>query len=156
MMINIDELVNEARTIYFDMDGTIADLYSVENWLPMLRDFDPTPYKKAKVMHNMSYLARLLNVLRQNGYKVGIISWLSMDSTFEYDTAVIKAKIDWLELHLASVEFDEIHIVPYGTPKEQFSSGADILFDDTVSVRENWNGEAYPPEQIFEVLKNLL
>jgi hypothetical protein len=152
-MFNTNEMM---KTIYFDMDGTIADLFSVENWLPMLKSFDPTPYEKARVMHNMSYLARLLNVLRQNGYKVGIISWLSMDSTIEYDNAVTKAKIDWLELHLASVEFDEIHIVPYGTPKEQFSSGADILFDDTVSVRENWNGEAYPPEQIFEVLKGLL
>lgn len=152
-MFNTDEMM---KTIYFDMDGTIADLFSVENWLPMLRSFDPTPYEKARVMHNMSYLARLLNVLRQNGYKVGIISWLSMDSTIEYDNAVTKAKIEWLELHLASVEFDEIHIVPYGTPKEQFSSGIDILFDDTVEVRENWNGEAYPPEQIFEVLKGLL
>lgn len=152
-MFNTDEMM---KTIYFDMDGTIADLFSVENWLPMLRSFDPTPYEKARVMLNMSYLARLLNVLRQNGYKVGIISWLSMDSTIEYDNAVTKAKIEWLELHLASVEFDEIHIVPYGTPKEQFSSGIDILFDDTVSVRENWNGEAYPPEQIFEVLKGLL
>lgn len=152
-MFNTDEMM---KTIYFDMDGTIADLFSVENWLPMLRSFDPTPYEKARVMHNMSYLARLLNVLRQNGYKVGIISWLSMDSTIEYDNAVTKAKIEWLELHLASVEFDEIHIVPYGTPKEQFSSGIDILFDDTVEVRENWSGEAYPPEQIFEVLKGLL
>ena len=26
------------RMIYFDMDGTIADLYAVENWLPRLRD----------------------------------------------------------------------------------------------------------------------
>ena len=25
------------KAIYFDMDGTIANLYAVENWLPMLR-----------------------------------------------------------------------------------------------------------------------
>ena len=25
-----------ARTIFFDMDGTIADLYGVENWLDFL------------------------------------------------------------------------------------------------------------------------
>ena len=29
--------------IWFDMDGTIANLYGVENWLPMLRAYDPTP-----------------------------------------------------------------------------------------------------------------
>ena len=25
------------KAIYFDMDGPIANLYAVENWLPMLR-----------------------------------------------------------------------------------------------------------------------
>ena len=35
------------KMICFDMDGTIADLYAVENWLPMLRAFDPTPYEVA-------------------------------------------------------------------------------------------------------------
>lgn len=31
------------KKIYFDMDGTIANLYAVEGWLPMLRAYDPTP-----------------------------------------------------------------------------------------------------------------
>ena len=30
-------------TIWFDMDGTISDLYAVENWLPMLRAENPKP-----------------------------------------------------------------------------------------------------------------
>ena len=29
--------------IWLDMDGTIANLYAVENWLPKLRAFDPDP-----------------------------------------------------------------------------------------------------------------
>ena len=28
--------------IWFDMDGTIADLYGVEDWLPKLRAYDPS------------------------------------------------------------------------------------------------------------------
>ena len=35
------------KEIVFDMDGTIADLYGVENWLPKLRAYDPTPYQTA-------------------------------------------------------------------------------------------------------------
>lgn len=62
-------------TIWFDMDGTIADLYSVENWLPMLRAYDPAPYALAKPLVHMATLARLLHKAQANGYKVGVISW---------------------------------------------------------------------------------
>ena len=34
-----------ARTIFFDMDGTIADLYSVDGWLADLINKDVRPYK---------------------------------------------------------------------------------------------------------------
>ena len=62
------------RTIWFDMDGTIADLYGVENWLPKLRSSDPSPYAEAKPMLNFSLFARYLNKLQVKGYKIGIIS----------------------------------------------------------------------------------
>ena len=31
-------------TIWFDMDGTIANLYGVPGWLSYLQESDPTPY----------------------------------------------------------------------------------------------------------------
>ena len=37
------------KMICFDMDGTIADLYAVDNWLAKLRAEDETPYQEAKV-----------------------------------------------------------------------------------------------------------
>ena len=55
------------RTIWWDMDGTIANLYAVENWLPMLRAEDTTPYVEAEVMWNMSQLARLMNQVQKLG-----------------------------------------------------------------------------------------
>ena len=36
------------RTIYFDMDGTIANLYGVDGWLDMIINRDATPYKVAE------------------------------------------------------------------------------------------------------------
>lgn len=143
--------------IWFDMDGTLANLYSVPNWLEALRNYDPTPYREAVVMHNMSRLARYLNAVRAAGYEIGIISWLSKVSTPEYDTAVTAAKLAWLNQHLHSVEWDEINIVPYGTPKTSFAlTMRDILFDDEEKNREEWEDNAYSPDDIFDILKNLL
>ena len=36
------------KKIWLDMDGTFVDLYGVENWLPMLRAEETTPYEIAK------------------------------------------------------------------------------------------------------------
>ena len=145
------------RWIFFDMDGTLASLYSVPGWLEMLRAYDPTPYAEAAVLHNMSILARYLNKVQAAGYGIGIISWLSKCPTPEYDEAVTTAKLEWLEVHLHSVSWDAINIVAHGTPKQSFMETADdILFDDEEGNREAWTGEAHDPSQILEVLKELL
>lgn len=143
--------------IYFDMDGTIADLYAVENWLPKLRASDASPYEEAEVMLNMSILARYLNKLQKLGYQIGIISWTSKGGTERYNRAVEVAKLNWLHDHLRSVSFDEIYIVEYGTPKEQYAkSEKDILFDDNEEIRQDWTGKAYEPSEILSILSGLL
>lgn len=135
------------------MDGTFVDLYGVDNWLDYLINSNPYPYLAAKPLINMQSLARILNNLQKKGYKVNIISWLSKNSTPEYDTEVKNAKLKWLSKHLKSVKFDNIYIVPYGTPKHNFSRG--ILFDDEEQNRKAWKGIAYDVENIIEVLKAL-
>jgi 5'(3')-deoxyribonucleotidase len=143
-------------TIWFDMDGTIADLYGVENWLPMVRASDPTPYMVARPLVNLSALARILNRLHREGYEIGVISWTSKTGTPEYNAAVTAAKYAWLSKHLPSVDFDEIHVVPYGTPKQVFAhSNNDILFDDEAKNRENWTGLALDVTDIIGALKAL-
>ena len=143
-------------TIWFDMDGTIADLYSVEGWLPMLRAYDPTPYMMAKPMLRLSTLAYMLNKLKAQGYRVGVISWGSKVSTPEYLAAVTAAKIAWLTKHLPSVDFDEIHVVPYGMPKQDFKrNNTDILFDDEKQNRDGWGENAHTEAEIMEILKAL-
>lgn len=143
-------------TINFDMDGTIADLYANPNWLPLLRAYDPTPYATAKPLLRLCDLARKLNTLQRNGYRIAVISWLSKESTAEYDEAVTNAKLKWLAKHLPSVNWDEITIVPYGTPKENFCHNPlDILFDDEEHNRNNWTGRAYGVENILEILREI-
>lgn len=142
------------KAIYFDMDGTIANLYGVNGWLDMIIARDATPYKVAEPMVKMSALARVLNRLQNEGYVIGVVSWLAKNSTTDYDRMVEKAKIEWLKTHLKSVHFDEIHIVAYGTPKEKVALNPNgILFDDEERNRTNWIGTAYDVNNIMEVLK---
>ena len=142
------------KEICFDMDGTIADLYGVEGWLEDLEHFSPRPYEMARPMMRMSQLARKLNQLQRKGYTIKVISWLSKANDAVYNELVTEAKLAWLDVHLHSVQFDEIVIVPYGTPKSWFGDG--ILFDDEERTREEWNGFAYEPSEIIEVLNSLL
>ena len=143
-------------TIFFDLDGTLADLYNVESWLDMLLASDALPYEIAKPLVRLSALARLLNNLQKKGYRIGIISWLSKGSSPEYDKDVTAAKKKWLAKHLKSVNFDEINIIRYGIPKEQFAKTEnDVLFDDELQNRTNWTGKAFDVNNILGILKTL-
>lgn len=141
-------------TIWFDMDGTLAAFYAVNNWLAYLQEENTYPYEVAKPMHNMSQLARLLNVLQRKGYKLGIISWTSKHGTESYNNATAQAKRAWLDKHLHSVQWDSICIVDYGTDKYSVCKEG-VLFDDEAHNRESWQGEAFEPARIMEVLHNL-
>ena len=144
------------KAIYFDMDGTIADLYGVEGWLNDLESENERPYATAKPLIRMSALARVLNRLQREGYTIGIISWLSKGGSDDYNEKVTYAKQKWLKQHLASVNFDEINIVKYGTPKSTaVNVQGGILFDDEERNRTEWNGIAFDVDNIIEILKAL-
>lgn len=141
------------KEIWFDMDGTIADLYGVEGWLDMLLNENTKPYEIAKPLVNMRELAKVLNRLIEKGWEIGVISWLAKNGTNDYNKKVANAKIKWLAKHLKSVKFAKIDIVEYGTPKQINRNG--ILFDDEKQNRENRLGIAYNVENIIQVLREL-
>lgn len=147
------------KVLVFDMDGTIANLYGVENWLTDLRAYNPRPYEVATPMYDMDLLNLILDVLKAQGWTIAVTSWLSMDSTAEYDKAVRKAKREWLERY--NFPFDEIHLVKYGTTKANCTrhlGGYQILVDDNEKVRNGWNlgGTINANENIIEKLMELL
>ena len=145
--------MTDYREINFDMDGTIADLYGVDGWLDCLMNKDTKPYAQAKALVNLSALARVLNRLQRNGYKICVISWLAKVNDNDYNRRITDVKIAWLAKHLPSVKWDKITIVPYGTPKSTCGNG--ILFDDEKPNRDEWVGNAYDVDNIIEVLKKL-
>lgn len=127
------------KMIVFDMDGTLANLYKVNNWLEKLRAFDSSPYADAAPIYSMVAINRLITSLKAAGFRIAVTSWLSKESTPEYDVATRKAKREWLEKY--GFPYDEIHLVKYGTPKAKCTRGkADfqILVDDNAEVRASW------------------
>lgn len=146
--------------ICFDMDGTIADLYAVENWLDKLRAEDASPYKDARPMWDMMELNEALMLLEKEGWEVRVISWLSKDSTEEYKKAVRKAKEEWLTRY--NFPAQKCHFVQYGATKaNSVRKVADyaILIDDNEKVRKGWSlGDTINPttENIVDILLSLL
>lgn len=146
-------------TIYFDMDGTIADLYGVDDWLPKLRAEDASPYLEAEPLTNMINFQKCLLELQINGFKVGIISWTAKESSKTYNEMVREAKMLWLKRMLPLIRFDEVHIVKYGTRKDYVAKDkSGIIFDDDERVRAKWRGEAINPntDDIIKTLKKIV
>lgn len=131
--------MNENKILVFDMDGTIADLYGVENWLNMLINHNPKPYKVAKPLYNMDNLNNVINELKASGWKIVVTSWLAKNSNKTYDYLVREAKTMWLDKF--NFPYDEIHLVKYGTTKANCTrklGGFQILIDDNEKVRKGW------------------
>ena len=154
---------NLPKMICFDMDGTIAQLYTVPNWLARLNAQDPTPYLEAEAMWNMAQLAKILSALQNLGIEIRIITWLSKESTEEYKNAVREAKKEWLENY--DFPYDHFHGVQYGATKADSIRKALApnetawLIDDNAKVRKGWHmGETIDPTNVdlLELLSSLL
>ena len=141
------------KMICFDMDGTIANLYGVKNWLARLRNEDETPYREATAIYNPEILNAILTELANKGIEIRVITWLSMDSSEEYKARTREAKLDWLADN--AFPYDHFHGVKYGATKansirEYLEEGETaILIDDNEKVRKGWHmGEAIDPTAI--------
>jgi hypothetical protein len=127
------------KILVFDMDGTIADLYGVENWLDDLRSENPRPYVVAKPMYEMDALNAVLEAFKSQGWKIVVTTWLAKGSTKNYDNLVRDAKLAWLKEK--NFPYDEIHLVKYGTTKANCTrrhGGFQVLIDDNEKVRKGW------------------
>jgi len=127
------------KTLVFDMDGTIANLYGVRNWLDKIHAEDPTPYAIAKPLYDMFMLNAILWTLKNDGWRIVVTTWLAKDSTPAYDERVRTTKREWLNRY--DFPFDELHMVKYGTTKANCTrhlGGYQILVDDNEKVRNGW------------------
>lgn len=144
-------------TIIFDMDGTIADLYNYENWLPMLRG-EKNIFDKIPPMIDINELNGLLLALK-NFYDIRIITWLPLGATKEYKKVCRKDKNLWLKQYALPVTV--VHAIQYGAKKhlvKGISKNA-LLFDDNKQVRKEWVASgrlAFDEKNIINELHQLL
>ena len=155
--------MEKLKMICFDMDGTIANLYGVHNWLEHLRNENEMPYQKACPMWDMDRLTEALFWLKTYGIEIRIITWLAKDSTADYKHRTRVAKLEWLEK--MGFPFDNFHGVQYGTTKADCvrkylaDDETAILIDDNDKVRNGWHlGETINPTNcdLIETLYGIL
>ena len=126
--------------IALDLDGTLAGLYDVPNWLERIHNGDATPYEVAEPLCDTDALARVLKLARTEGHTVEVVSWnCKGDISPEYRRKVRKVKVNWLKRYGLLQEVDAVHVVKHGTPKSKVASGRGVLFDDETANREEWS-----------------
>lgn len=148
----------ENKWIWLDMDGTIADFYSVNGWLDDLIAKSTRPYEKAESIYDVDIIFTLAE-LKTKGYNIGVISWGSKNSSDEFLTRVTEAKKQWLYDNLFDLVVDKIIVTHYGVNKSETCKkyGYGILIDDEKQNRDSWElGDTINAnEDILKILKNL-
>jgi len=130
-----------SKWVWFDMDGTIADLYNVNGWLDDLLAHNVRPYATAKPLYNDVDLLNLFVELKAKGYNIGIISWGSKERNAEYDKAVRNAKAKWLYNRCLIDLLDKFIVTSYGIRKADTCRkyGEGVLVDDEAQNRNEWD-----------------
>lgn len=142
------------------MDGTIADLYGVENWLGYLRNEDTLPYENANPMWDMHQLREVLLELILQGWEIRVITWASKNASDDFLKKCEKAKKQWLRKH--NFPHSVTHVIRYGSTKAnsiRHLKVEAVLIDDNPNVRAGWKlGATIDPTEgnLIEKLRALL
>lgn len=128
-----------STSVYFDLDGTIYDLYSMPKWLEMLQNEQEGVFIQGQSCVPLDKLNSNIYRLLQLNVRFGIISWLPMQASLEYEEICRQEKLQWIKENLPFIT--EILIVPYGTPKQNSvrkKTRKMFLIDDNINVCEMW------------------
>ena len=127
------------KKIYFDLDGTVYDLYSIKSWLNKLQAEKEEVFLEGKFLGNYEDFMESISELISYGYNFGVITWLPMQASPEYEEICRQEKIKWINKYLPFVS--EINICSYGIPKQnciQKRAKLMYLIDDNIEVCKMW------------------
>lgn len=147
-------------TLYFDLDGTVADLYNVHGWLEALQAENAAPYYNAAERYDLDYLNDLLELYKACGGHIVVLTWLAKGGLSEgFKRASSAAKVLWLRENLPAIA--DVRTLDYGTQKWTCVQNVKnaILFDDEPLNRIQWSrqgGKAYTPGRMFRTIERLL
>lgn len=128
-----------SKKIFFDLDGTLYDLYNIENWLESLQNEDATVFERGNFIGDYDEFIAIVKELMFKGYTFGVISWLPMYATPEFENECAEVKRKWVQKYLPFVE--EMNFQRYGTPKQntvQTKAQTMYLIDDCIEVGRVW------------------
>lgn len=144
---------NNNATIYFDLDGTIADMYGFSGWLDCLQNEQTTPYSEAGLLVDGEQFRNFLAAGKVAGVLFGVISWGAKNASKDYQKAIRRSKIEWLKKNNLLEYFDELHIIKYGTPKNRAAKNrTGVLIDDEL---QRWNTEKLVTADNFHNILNV-
>lgn len=128
------------QIVYLDMDGTIANLYGMENWLKDLENEIEGVFIKCKPFITEKELLKYFPVEK---YELRICSMTPLNASEKYCKIVIKEKNEWLDKHFPSITHRVY--MKYGKSKNLRNSERHILIDDNATIRNNFKGLALYP-----------
>ena len=126
------------------MDGTIADLYGQWRWLERLEKEDTTIFLECRPLVSEKMLFKMFP---KDKYNISILSMTPKNCSKEYHKQVIEQKNAWLDIHFPNIK-KRIY-QKYGNNKNLKNSANAILIDDNDTIRENFKGISFAPNELW-------
>lgn len=131
------------QVVYFDMDGTLYDLYGQEGWLRKLRKEQSNAFLGN---HRLITEKALEEYYPKNQYEWRICSMTPKNASKEYCKQVTKEKNQWLDKYFPSIKIRKF--MAFGYSKNFRNCENYILVDDSEKIRETFKGTAVEPAWI--------
>lgn len=128
--------------IYFDLDGTVYNLYGVNEWEPKLRAENPNVFREGSFIGDYQEFMNICNKLLEKGVQFGVITWLPMQASPEYEVECELVKREWVQRYMPFVS--EFIAQSYGVPKQNAiikRAKTMYLLDDNTEICEMWQTE---------------
>ena len=132
------------QIVYLDMDGTIADLYGISDWLGKLRREEKNLFLSCNAFITEE---DLFKIFPPELFDIRILSMTPKGASEEYCKRVVYEKNVWLDLFFPRIT-KRIYL-KYGNNKNLKNSKNHILIDDNKIIRENFRGIAVEPFWIW-------
>ena len=132
------------KKVYLDMDGTIANLYAITNWLERLTSEDTNIFKECKPLISQK---ELYDLFPSDTYEIIILSMTPYKCSKYYHENVIQQKNEWLDIYFPQIK-KRIYKKYSGNKNLKNSENA-ILIDDNEIIRKNFRGLALNPIDLW-------